>query len=130
MKRILFALLVAGCGSNKPAPVATPTAAEPSAAETHAQPPQDGAAAGCNADALKDAAMEDINSGEHAHALENLERSLACKDDPYVQQLAFMESCASGNAKSAKLYYARLTPRQQEKFAHICDRQKPPVPYK
>lgn len=74
----------------------------------------------CDAEALKDQGMEHINLGQHAEALEQLELSLACKDDPYVVQLALMEACASGNLPKAKLYYNQLTPAQQQKLAQIC----------
>jgi hypothetical protein len=76
----------------------------------------------CDADALKQEGMEQINKGQHAAALAKLEASLACKRDPYVTQLAFMESCASMNSPKATLYYKQLTPAQQTKFAAMCIR--------
>jgi pSer/pThr/pTyr-binding forkhead associated (FHA) protein len=79
---------------------------------------------GCDADALKEEGMGFINSGQHAAALARFEASLKCKRDPYVIQLAFMESCSSGNSTKAKQYYKQLTPAQQQKFAQICIRQK------
>jgi tetratricopeptide (TPR) repeat protein len=78
----------------------------------------------CDADALKDSGMEKINMGAHADALALFEQSLACKDDPYVEQLAFMEACNSRNATKARAYYAKLTPAQQGKFEMICTRNK------
>jgi len=87
------------------------------------------APANCDADVAKDKGMNHINSGQHAAALAQFEASLRCKDDPYVRQLAFMEACASGNSSKAKVYYKKLTPAQQTKFAQICIRQKPPVAY-
>ncbi len=87
------------------------------------------APAGCDAEAAKEKGMTNINMGQHAAALAQFEASLRCKDDPYVRQLAFMESCASSNSAKAKLYYKKLTPPQQAKFAQICIRQKPPVAY-
>jgi len=83
----------------------------------------------CNAEVSKEKGMSYINMGQHENAFIQFETSLACKDDPYVRQLAFMEACASGNEKKAKAYYKKLTPAQQTKFAQICIRQKPPVPY-
>ncbi|HEY5945994.1 MAG TPA: hypothetical protein VIV40_10915 [Kofleriaceae bacterium] len=80
--------------------------------------------ANCDADALKEAGMENINMGQHAAALAKFEASLKCKSDPYVIQLAFMEACMSGNAEKAKLYYKRMTPAQQTKFGQICVRNK------
>jgi ABC transport system ATP-binding/permease protein len=80
--------------------------------------------ANCDAEALKEEGMGFINSGQHAAALARFEASLKCKRDPYVVQLAFMESCSSGNAAKAKIYYKQLTPAQQQKFAQICIRQK------
>ena len=84
---------------------------------------------GCDAEAAKEKGMSNINMGQHAAALAQFEASLRCKDDPYVRQLAFMEACASSNSPKAKLYYKKLTPAQQTKFAQICIRQKPTVPY-
>jgi hypothetical protein len=90
-------------------------------------PPVAGAA--CDAEALKEKGMTMINMGQHAGALAQFEASLKCKDDPYVRQLAFMEACASSNSAKAKLYYKTMTPGQRAKFAQICIRQKPGVPY-
>jgi len=80
-------------------------------------------------EALKEKGMNHINVGEHTAALTAFEASLQCQDDPYVRQLAFMESCASANSLKAKIFYKKLTPAQQTKFAQICIRQKPPVAY-
>jgi pSer/pThr/pTyr-binding forkhead associated (FHA) protein len=87
------------------------------------------APANCDPEAAKEKGMQNINMGQHAAALAQFEASLRCKGDPYVLQLAFMESCASGNSPKAKLYYKKLTPAQQTKFAQICIRQKPPVAF-
>ncbi len=76
----------------------------------------------CDAEALKERGMENINMGQHAAALELFEQSLACKPDSYVVQLAFMESCSAKNPAKAKLYYKQLTPAQQQRFAQICIR--------
>ncbi len=92
--------------------------------------PEPVAAKSCDAEAAKEKGMSNINMGQHAAALLQFEASLRCKDDPYVRQLAFMEACASSNSPKATLYYRKLTPRQQEKFSQICERQKPPVAYK
>jgi len=78
----------------------------------------------CDADALKEQGMEHINMGQHAAALAKFEASLACKNDPYVLQLAYMEACSSSNSPKAKRYYKQLTPAQQQKFAQICIRMK------
>jgi hypothetical protein len=78
----------------------------------------------CDAEALKERGMQNINMGQHAAALALFEQSLACKPDPYVVQLAFMESCSSENSEKAKLYYKQLTPPQQQRFAQICIRMK------
>jgi ABC transport system ATP-binding/permease protein len=80
--------------------------------------------ANCDADALKEEGMQNINLGQHAAALSKFEASLRCKQDPYVRQLAFMESCASRNSPKAKQYYKVLTPAQQAKFAQMCIREK------
>jgi hypothetical protein len=82
------------------------------------------APANCDPDASKDKGMENVNMGQHAAALAQFEASLACKRDPYVLQLAFMEACSSSNAAKAKQYYKQLTPQQREKFIQICTRQK------
>ncbi len=81
----------------------------------------------CDADALKEQAIEHINLAQHAAALATLEASLRCRRDPYVMQLAFMEACASSNSAKAKVYFKQLTPAQQAKFAQLCTRNK--VPY-
>lgn len=78
----------------------------------------------CDADALKEQGMQHINMGQHAAALDSFEKSLACKRDPYVLQLAFMEACTSGSSPKAKLYFKQLTVAQQTKFAQICIRNK------
>jgi hypothetical protein len=78
----------------------------------------------CDADALKDSGMEKINLGAHAEALALFEQSLACKADPYVEQLAFMEACNSRNGPKARAYYGKLTAAQQSKFEMICTRNK------
>jgi hypothetical protein len=136
MTRILVvALLISGCKDNKPKAEATPAgSATPAAVETNSAgsataPAADAASAaeatpatGCDPDKLKDEGMEHINKGEHAQALEKFEASLACKDDAYVVQLAFMESCSSKNSDKAKLYYKKLSPPQQQKFQQMCIR--------
>jgi ferric-dicitrate binding protein FerR (iron transport regulator) len=81
------------------------------------------APAQCDADALKEEGMQNINMGQHAAALTKFEKSLACKEDPYVTQLAFMEACASRNSAKAQLYYKRMTPTQQSKFSQMCERE-------
>jgi hypothetical protein len=81
----------------------------------------------CDADQLRQQGIENINMGQHAAALSKFEASLACKQDPYVTQLAFMESCASRNEPKAKHYYRQLTPNQQAKFGQMCEREN--VPY-
>ena len=78
----------------------------------------------CDATALKERGLENINMGQHAAALALLEASLACKPDPYVLQLAFMEACSSSNSAKAKQYYKQLTPVQQAKLEQICKRQQ------
>lgn len=78
--------------------------------------------AGCDADALKDKAMENVNMGQHAAALAQLEASLRCKQDSYVVSLAFTEACNAQNGAKARLYYGQLTPAQQSKLKVMCDR--------
>lgn len=138
MKRILLVVtLVASCDSGKPkeqpgsAPVPAVAEAKPTPPPVVAAvpPAADPPAGACDAEALKEQGMTHINKGEHAAALVSFEASLTCKDDPYVTQLAFMESCASSNSPKAKFYYRSLSPEQQTRFAQICIRQAPPVPY-
>jgi len=93
------------------------------------QSPKSAPPSDCDADLLKERGIANINMGKHADAFEQFELSLACKDDPYVRQLAFMEACASHDEPKARYHYKRLTPAQQSKFAQICERQKPPVKY-
>ncbi len=87
------------------------------------------APAGCDPEAPKEKGMQNINAGQHAAALNQFELSLRCKADPYVYELAFMESCASGNSPKAKSYYKKLPPAKQTRLAQICIRQKPPVEF-
>ena len=76
----------------------------------------------CDATALKDQGMENINMGQHAAALAMFEASLKCKHDPYLVQLAFMGACSSRNSPKAKFYYKQLTAEQQAKYAQMCMR--------
>ena len=76
----------------------------------------------CDAAALKDQGMELISHGDHKRALQKFEKSNACKSDPYVTQLMFMEACSSQDTGKAKLYYKQLSPAQQARFSQICIR--------
>jgi serine/threonine protein kinase len=78
----------------------------------------------CDANGLKEEGMQNINMGQHAAALAKFEASLRCRKDPYVIQLAFMESCASSNSPKAKTYYKQMTAAQQAKFGQMCIRNK------
>ncbi len=82
------------------------------------------APAACDADALTDKAMENVLMDRHAEALVDLEASLACRRDPYVLGLAFMEACYGGNAAKEELYFDQLTPEQQSKLSQSCSHQK------
>ena len=68
------------------------------------------------------AGVSQYRNKEYAAALAQFEASLRCSDDPYVRSLAFMASCSSQNSLKAKLYFKRLTPAQQTKFAQMCIR--------
>ncbi|NVB85175.1 MAG: hypothetical protein HOV81_42810 [Kofleriaceae bacterium] len=81
-----------------------------------------GGSASCDADALKEHGMEQVNNAQHAAALTSFEASLRCKPDAYVTQLAFMASCNSLNPAKAKLYYKQLTPTQQNRLSVMCER--------
>ena len=83
-------------------------------------PPNTGGA--CDADALKDKGMQDEAMGQHAAALSQFESALRCKPDARGVQLAFMASCNSGNVAKAKLYYKKLSPDAQTRFAVMCIR--------
>jgi hypothetical protein len=74
----------------------------------------------CDADALKDTGMSNINKGNHAAALANFEASLRCKSDAYVQQLAFMSACSSKNQAKARQYFVLLSAAHQTKINQIC----------
>jgi ABC transport system ATP-binding/permease protein len=87
------------------------------------------APANCDPEAAKEKGMQNINMGQHAAALAQFEAALRCKPDPYVYELAFMESCASGNSPKAKQYYKKLPPAKQTRLSQICIRQKPPVAF-
>jgi len=78
----------------------------------------------CDPEQLREAAMSLIANGEHAAALAKLDESLACQDDPYVLQLAFMEACNAHDSASAQRHFASMTPSQQTRFAEICERSK------
>lgn len=78
----------------------------------------------CDADALKDEGMENINQGKHNEALALFEQSLACKRDPHVVSLAFMTSCNARNGTKAREYWGQLTKAEQTKYRVICDRNK------
>jgi tetratricopeptide (TPR) repeat protein len=78
----------------------------------------------CDADALKDKGMENVNMGQHAAALGNFEASLKCKDDNYVRSLAFMAACNAQNATKAKQHYAQLNQSQKDKFVQMCYRNR------
>jgi hypothetical protein len=82
----------------------------------------------CDANALKDKGMENINAGQHAAALAQFEASLRCKYDSYVLSLAFMAACNSQNAAKAKVYFPKLTAAQQTKYKVMCVRNKIEVP--
>jgi hypothetical protein len=88
------------------------------------------APANCDADALKDKGMENVNMGQHAAALAQFEASLRCKNDSYVLALAFMAACNAQNAGKAKSFYNRLTPPMQQKYKVMCIRNHidPSVP--
>jgi hypothetical protein len=79
-------------------------------------------ASSCDAEKTKEKGMQAVNMGQHVAALAQFEQSLACKFDPYVLQLAYMESCSSRNDAKARHYYPRLTPAQQSKLLPICTR--------
>jgi tetratricopeptide (TPR) repeat protein len=82
------------------------------------------AAPACDADDLKDRGMEATNQGDHYAALGWFEKSIACKPDAYVTQLAFMSSCMSQDEAKARFYFKQLSPTQQNKFKVICVRNQ------
>ncbi|HUS29483.1 MAG TPA: FHA domain-containing protein, partial [Kofleriaceae bacterium] len=88
------------------------------------------APANCDAEALKDKGMENVNMGQHAAALAQFEASLRCKKDDYVLALAFMAACNAQNAAKAKSYYGKLNPSAQTKYKVMCIRNHidPAVP--
>jgi hypothetical protein len=76
----------------------------------------------CDTDALRDQGMEAINKGQHAAALATFEASLRCKQDAYVEQLAFMSACNAHDQAKARQHYQLLSPAQQTKFVVLCTR--------
>jgi hypothetical protein len=80
------------------------------------------APANCDAEALKDKGMQNVDLGQHATALKLFEQSLACKQDSYVEALAFMTACSAQDAAKARRYYTKLTPPQQSKYKVMCIR--------
>jgi pSer/pThr/pTyr-binding forkhead associated (FHA) protein len=84
-----------------------------------AQPPP-----GCDAEALKNKGMDNVNMGQHAAALVQFEASLRCKNEAHTVQLAFMAACNASNSAKAKVYYARLSAAQQQRLAVMCVRNK------
>jgi len=83
-----------------------------------------GTPADCNADALKDRGMENVNMGQHAAALMLFEASLRCRQDSYVVSLAFMAACNAQNSPKAKQYYMKLSSAQQLRYQVMCIRNK------
>ena len=92
-------------------------------ASTDVEPP-----ANCDAEALKDKAMENTRMGQHAAALAQFEASLRCRNDSYVLSLAFMAACNAQNAMKAKAYYGKLTAAQQTKYKVMCVRNSIELP--
>jgi len=86
------------------------------------------APANCDADALKDKGMENLNMGQHAAALAQFEASLRCKNDSYVLSLAFMAACNAQNATKAKIYWPKMSGAQQTKYKVMCVRNHIEVP--
>jgi len=80
------------------------SAAKPVAKTVAKATPSVAAPANCDANALKEKGMENINMGQHAAALAQFEASLRCKNDRYVLGLAFMAACNAQNAGKAKAY--------------------------
>ena len=76
----------------------------------------------CDANALKDKGMENVNMGQHAAALVQFEASLRCQDDSYVVALAFMAACNAQNAEKVRQYWGQLTPAMQTKYKVMCIR--------
>ena len=116
-----------------PLPPPPPTRTPPSAPAPPPPPPTPVGSGPCDAEALKEQGMQNINMGQHAAALIKFEASLACRDNSHTLQLAFMASCASGNSAKATQYYKQLPPYQQQRFAQMCMRNNTayqPVPPK
>jgi tetratricopeptide (TPR) repeat protein len=80
------------------------------------------APANCDAKALSDKGMENVNMGQHAAALAQFEASLRCKQDSYVLSLAFMAACNAQNASKAQVYWGQLSPAMQSKYKVMCIR--------
>jgi len=77
----------------------------------------------CDAQSYHDKAIENMNLGQHAAALAQIEAALRCKpaDQQYIQ-IAFASACNAQNPAKAKQYYGKLTAAGQTKFAQICIR--------
>jgi hypothetical protein len=79
--------------------------------------------ASCDLDDLVTQGEEDEGYGQHAAALAKFEQALACKpNDVDATKHAFVAACNAVNVAKAKLYYAKLSRRDQAVLAQICIR--------
>ena len=76
----------------------------------------------CDASALHDQGVHDVNLGQYAAALSAFEQSLACKSSPDTIRLAYLAACQSKNVPKARAYLGKLPVQQQAAMKMICER--------
>ena len=74
-------------------------------AKTVAPPPSPSPPAACDADALAAAGRMAFNSGSYSQAVQSLEASLRCKDDPGLYKLTYLTVCRAGFGSKVARYY-------------------------
>jgi tetratricopeptide (TPR) repeat protein len=89
---------------------------------------REGVDVGCDAAALKSKGIDFVNLGNYAAALEQFEKSLACKTNHDVTRLAYLAACNSKNASKARHYYAQLPTIMQRDLQGLCLRDGVQVP--
>ncbi len=76
----------------------------------------------CDADALRERALEHNRNGMHAAELASYEQSFKCKSDGSLYRFMYMAACNSKQPAKAKSYFGKLSPQQQASMAQMCMR--------
>ncbi len=85
-------------------------------------PPPAPAPLPCDADELRKQGDANAIAGLDAQALAAYERSAACRPDPSLIRLEFMESCKSMNVTKVHKYWKMMPAGQKEQMRQICVR--------